>query len=274
MPPSSPGSPTSGSGTPQSGVPGDPTSGLPPLETSTQGQISDTGQDGTLQGQGLDIPAGGPLQTGGEILDDGTQESGESGEETEENEGSEVFGGELQGAEGEQADGGWEISNELPETGGNSASSQSDETGGGAIAALPEQGGGVGGEGDQELDRTLRGLDGEILNERAGEIDKANDRAAATGGPALMDEGGGAGMSDENDPINAEEPRQEQQPAKGGPNAQPNLPAKRNPIIDTPDARDDDIIARQLREAALEETDPELKERLWEEYRKYTQGRK
>jgi hypothetical protein len=32
---------------------------------------------------------------------------------------------------------------------------------------------------------------------------------------------------------------------------------------------DDDIIARQLREAALAEEDPALRERLWEEYRKY-----
>ena len=31
----------------------------------------------------------------------------------------------------------------------------------------------------------------------------------------------------------------------------------------------DDIVARQLREAALAEDDPELRERLWEEYRKY-----
>ncbi len=32
---------------------------------------------------------------------------------------------------------------------------------------------------------------------------------------------------------------------------------------------DDDIVARQLREAAEQETDPEVKARLWEEYRKY-----
>ena len=32
---------------------------------------------------------------------------------------------------------------------------------------------------------------------------------------------------------------------------------------------DDDIVANQLREAALAEEDPELRERLWEEYRKY-----
>jgi hypothetical protein len=31
----------------------------------------------------------------------------------------------------------------------------------------------------------------------------------------------------------------------------------------------DDIVARQLREAAIAENDPELRERLWEEYRKY-----
>ncbi len=33
--------------------------------------------------------------------------------------------------------------------------------------------------------------------------------------------------------------------------------------------KDDDIIARQLREAAEKETEPELKEKLWDEYRKY-----
>ncbi len=34
----------------------------------------------------------------------------------------------------------------------------------------------------------------------------------------------------------------------------------------------DDIVARQLREAAEKESDPELKEKLWEEYRKYKEG--
>jgi hypothetical protein len=35
------------------------------------------------------------------------------------------------------------------------------------------------------------------------------------------------------------------------------------------DSRDDDIVARQLREAAEKETDPVLKEQLWKEYEKY-----
>jgi hypothetical protein len=38
---------------------------------------------------------------------------------------------------------------------------------------------------------------------------------------------------------------------------------------DIPDGKDDDIVARQLREAAMKETDPELRDKLWEEYRQY-----
>ena len=36
-----------------------------------------------------------------------------------------------------------------------------------------------------------------------------------------------------------------------------------------PSGDDDDVVARQLREAAEKEQDPELREKLWEEYRKY-----
>lgn len=42
-----------------------------------------------------------------------------------------------------------------------------------------------------------------------------------------------------------------------------------SPPPGTPDGSDDDIVARQLREAAESEPDPELRERLWEEYRAY-----
>ena len=37
-------------------------------------------------------------------------------------------------------------------------------------------------------------------------------------------------------------------------------------------AQDDDIVARQLREAAEKETDPELKKKLWKEYEDYKRG--
>ena len=39
---------------------------------------------------------------------------------------------------------------------------------------------------------------------------------------------------------------------------------------DIPSGNDDDVVARQLREAAMREPDPELRERLWDEYRAYT----
>jgi hypothetical protein len=39
---------------------------------------------------------------------------------------------------------------------------------------------------------------------------------------------------------------------------------------DIPDGRNDDVVARQIREAAMKEPDPELRERLWDEYRRYT----
>lgn len=41
---------------------------------------------------------------------------------------------------------------------------------------------------------------------------------------------------------------------------------------DIPDGSDDDVVARQLREAAERETSPALKEKLWEEYRRYKRG--
>ena len=41
---------------------------------------------------------------------------------------------------------------------------------------------------------------------------------------------------------------------------------------DVPSGEDDDIIARQLREAAMQEEDPVLKEKLWEEYKRYKRG--
>lgn len=40
------------------------------------------------------------------------------------------------------------------------------------------------------------------------------------------------------------------------------------------DSDQDDIVARQLREAAEQETDPELKEKLWKEYEAYKKGRR
>ena len=41
---------------------------------------------------------------------------------------------------------------------------------------------------------------------------------------------------------------------------------------DVGDGRNDDVVARQLREAATKEKDPAVREKLWEEYREYKKG--
>jgi len=48
-----------------------------------------------------------------------------------------------------------------------------------------------------------------------------------------------------------------------------NTTAKYPPPSDIPNGDDDDVIARQLREAAMREPDPAVREKLWDEYRKY-----
>ena len=55
----------------------------------------------------------------------------------------------------------------------------------------------------------------------------------------------------------------------GGQNSGAGAATALKPPPDIPEAGDDDIVARQLREAAENETDPELRARLWEEYREY-----
>ena len=54
--------------------------------------------------------------------------------------------------------------------------------------------------------------------------------------------------------------------AKTGETGAPPIPE------DIPDPQGDDIVARQIREAAIAATDPALKEKLWEEYKNYRAG--
>ncbi|MFO1490831.1 MAG: hypothetical protein U1F77_12470 [Kiritimatiellia bacterium] len=64
----------------------------------------------------------------------------------------------------------------------------------------------------------------------------------------------------------------------GGANTRPGSTAPSNTGAQKPTARpgaeDDDIVARQLREAAEQEKDPVLKEKLWKEYDAYKKGSK
>lgn len=121
---------------------------------------------------------------------------------------------------------------------------------------------------DGELDAALEDFDGEILAEREIIRERSNETAGAQGSTIPLpssDEAGAAGGDAEGPDV------------AGGPVGVPR--ARRAPPApaagtgqvpdDIPDAKDDDIIARQLREAAMQETDPELKEKLWDEYRRY-----
>jgi len=62
-------------------------------------------------------------------------------------------------------------------------------------------------------------------------------------------------------------PEAETQRGVATPGTQADLP--HDTPDDVGDGSDDDIVARQLREAAESETDPELREKLWDEYRAY-----
>ena len=58
-------------------------------------------------------------------------------------------------------------------------------------------------------------------------------------------------------------------PGGGGASRIPQDTAKFPPPADIPSGNDDDVVARQLREAAMREADPAVREKLWDEYRKY-----
>jgi len=95
-------------------------------------------------------------------------------------------------------------------------------------------GGGLGGEGS--------GADGEAGGAAGDNRESGEGGGRPVGGQADSSEGSG------------DEGNDSEQPA------------------DIPDGNDDDVVARQLREAAEKETDPELKAKLWEEYRRYKRG--
>jgi hypothetical protein len=132
---------------------------------------------------------------------------------------------------------------------------------------------------EAELERALETFDGMILDQR-GPVLAQGDRLPE---PSAPEEGGAAGGGN---PQAAVEPSRRAAPPppdqpRGGRGGGGNVPED-GPAggpaepIEVPeefaDAKDDDVIARQLREAAMTEQDPALREKLWEEYRRYKAG--
>ncbi|MCW8126509.1 hypothetical protein OQE62_07970, partial [Microbulbifer halophilus] len=166
-----------------------------------------------------------------------------------------------------------------PASGDNSAPDEAPQSSSERVAEL-----------EGEFDSTMASYDGMILREReyvrnrpaSAEDEGAEGEEAPPPGESLEDliesaeaeipapPGGGGG----------EGPGAEQNNSSGQATG-PGMPTKgrkgeynhtgTTPVVpaDIPDGDDDDVVARQIREAATRESDPELREKLWEEYRKY-----
>ena len=138
---------------------------------------------------------------------------------------------------------------------GESAQGSGSGDAGGPDQAHPADRGGEGG-GEMASDNIGQGAEKELSGDGSstgdqtegdlGEGGEMGASASGNGDERFVPSGGGLGSAEIPDGSNR---------------APPEDPAM--------NSRDDDIISRQLREAAEKETDPELKEKLWTEYRRY-----
>jgi hypothetical protein len=94
----------------------------------------------------------------------------------------------------------------------------------------------------------------------------------AAGTPGAPGQPGQSGTSAGQTAAGSSSPDREQRPSAAyGRPGRTDAPT-RQPAMDG--ASDDDVVARQLREAAEREADPVLKEKLWAEYKKYREARR
>ncbi len=152
---------------------------------------------------------------------------------------------------------------------------------------------------DRELEESLSEFDGMLLREQETLEERRQDIAAAEAAAAAGSGGGsgsgafgggasGAASSGGGDAggeppgeggaasgASPDAPGGEEQGGSSAGSSQSGEAAPRDRIPpDISDGADDDIIARQLREAAMAEDDPELRARLWQEYRDYKSGQR
>ena len=160
----------------------------------------------------------------------------------------------------------------------------------GAPSGTAQQGSKTSGERTAELDdklaQSLAEFDDELLREQQVLEKEREEEARSTA--ARVEEAGGEGGGYAGGGEYADGALGETETSDAGGPAQPQVAddegddgggsvgggAGGRVPSDVGDGSDDDIIARQLREAALAEDDPELREKLWEEYRRYKSGGK
>lgn len=167
-----------------------------------------------------------------------------------------------------EPDDGWESSNEIPSSQkDNDVEQSSNAEGSEATLGNPSSN-----PVDRELDEALDVFDGEILSGRADIMTRANE----TAGENEYEERSESQERAQTGPVRPKNTNGTQ--PSNGPRQSPtmtttSLPPAAPAPPDIPDAKDDDVVARQLREAALVEVDPELREKLWDEYRRYSEGK-
>ena len=143
------------------------------------------------------------------------------------------------------------------------------------FSGIPDAGGRMS-ELDQELSESLLIFEGEILEARRSVIDSTPAPTSNEAIPGIVilgsvSAGDDEPMEDDGMKPSAQEIQQgrmqesieEVRVASAQVNAVPE---------DIPSPQGDDIVAQQLREAAVAERDPELKAKLWEEYKRYKSG--
>jgi len=143
---------------------------------------------------------------------------------------------------------------------------------------------------DEQLDASLEDFDDSVMGEGSKGSEEATDildplsnsSAGAETDQPLFEEGdlGDSGESGENTEVaqraaeggsgSGSGPEAEGQPTGGGGGGQDGSESAE--VIPVPDdvgdGRDDDIVLRQIRDAAMKERDETLREKLWDEYRR------
>ncbi len=110
----------------------------------------------------------------------------------------------------------------------------------------------------QRLEEQGVSVDPSSTEAASGSQESARESEQSEGSPEKGEEGG----------IQSETAGNRQKGSKGTVGGQSSVQEQRS----RPSGHDDDIVARQIREAAEKETDPELKEKLWKEYEDYKKG--
>lgn len=128
---------------------------------------------------------------------------------------------------------------------------------------------------NQELQEGLAEFDRAMLSEQEAITQRANSEGYAGALPE-GDFAGGGGDPAADHPLQTAMLDGDPGGSTGSLKGRGDIPTQSRSEVppDLVDAAGDDIIARQLREAAMKEQDPELRKKLWDEYRKYKRGLK